>query len=127
MDCPYCSGRGTVAVNGHDFGEIYSATCPCCKGTKTFSPYEAAQRLVRAEQDRDRDFAALRELRVQVALYLHYKPLRERLGSIPIDDPTREAQIQAANPGLRDAPNPSPWVETWLEYLEAAARLAVRK
>lgn len=78
-----------------------------CDGSGNVEPSKLAYRMVRAERRANIAEAALADLQTHVALYIHYS-----------------THGTDTNPGLKRAPGPSPYPDTWMRYLKAAARAA---
>lgn len=127
MDCTHCHATGKVSVSGFGFGEIYTAECPACHGTKTLRSVDAlVRRVIAAERGLETALGELAQTRTHIALYLHYAPLQQAL-TIASDCGALDDVHEACKPDLALAPNPSPWLSTWREYLERDAAKAPRK
>jgi hypothetical protein len=103
IPCPLCSGAGTyvAAVEWSDGLGMAEHRCGLCDGAGTL-PTSLASLALQQKQRAETAEAALRQLRVHVALYL-----ATSAGRLP-------------DPPLADATRPSSCPETWRRYLEDA-------
>jgi hypothetical protein len=113
MTCINCNGRGKNIVphNWSDGWGMVAEICVACKGTGDLGDIrQIVERMTRAEAAEAQLTYALRQARISIALYFHYSNPANR----------------HVNLGLKHAPNPSPYAETWLENLKREAKLAER-
>jgi hypothetical protein len=127
--CGYCGGKGskeTVHVWSDGPG-IVQYECPLCEGTgEGMSNYELMDRVVKLKRERAQAISELEHTRTHIALFFmtrdgygipEEKPNPDKPGYI-IPDPR--------GTGLSLATSPSPYVETWEEYLKQDAAKAPR-